>query len=60
MHTHGNHRGKHVPVTQKNIIKKSEHSDTTRHQITKEGRRIKNKELWIYKTVRKQLTKWHR
>ena len=60
MHAHGNHGGKTCTSYTKNIGKKSEHPDTKRHQITKEGSRIKNKELWIYKTVRKQLTKWHK
>ena len=49
---------KPIVITQKNMIKKSKHTDTKRPQNTKKSRRIRNKEQWIYKTARKQLTKW--
>lgn len=37
---------------------KSKHTHTKRHQNTRKESRIKSKKQWIYKTARKQWTKW--
>lgn len=46
---------KHVVVTQKNMTKRSKHTDTKSYQIRKEDRRIKSKEQCIYKIARMPL-----
>ena len=40
------------------MIKKSKHTAPKTHQVIKDGSKIRSMEQRIYKTGRKQLTKW--